>query len=62
MANGPVWDGEIHKRAQFGDPFDWDTVKGAQRRQQIAWQRRTLALGYARSMRRQETITNRSCI
>jgi hypothetical protein len=45
MANGPgpVWDGKIHKRAKFGDPFDWDTAKGAQRRQQTARRRRKWA-------------------
>ena len=40
MANGPVWDVKIHRRAKFGDPFDWGTVKGAQRRQQMVRQRR----------------------
>jgi hypothetical protein len=35
MATGPVWDGKIYKQAKFGNPFDWNTVKGAQRRQQV---------------------------
>jgi hypothetical protein len=43
MANGPMWNGKIYKRAKFGDRFDSGTVKGAQRRQQIARQRRKWA-------------------
>ena len=41
-------DGKTHKRAKFGDPFDWRTVKGAQKRQQITRQQR----GWAEQDRR----------
>lgn len=40
MADGPRWDGKIYKRAKFGDPFHWRTVKGHQRAVQIAERRR----------------------
>jgi hypothetical protein len=28
MANGPLWDGKVYKRAKFGDLFEPATVKG----------------------------------
>ena len=52
--NGPLWDGKVYKRAKFGDPFDPGTVKGAQRRQQIARQRRKWAAQDRRWCEQQE--------
>ena len=40
MANGPLWDVKVDRRSKFGDPFDWGTVKGAQRCHQMVRQRR----------------------
>jgi hypothetical protein len=39
----PQWDGKIYRAAKPGEGFRWDTADGAQRRPQIARQRRRYA-------------------
>jgi hypothetical protein len=41
MADAPQWDGKIYRPAKPGEGFRWDTADGAQRRAQIARQRRS---------------------
>ena len=36
----PYWDGKVYKQQKAGEPFDWNTAKGAERKRQLARQRR----------------------
>lgn len=41
--DAPQWDGRVYRPAKPGEGFRWDTADGAQRRAQIARQRRRYA-------------------